>query len=335
MKKKRSKDEIIICYNNKNSNIDIDSNYVKKDGEAKQLELIQKISLECDVGNDLLKADSEAVMTIISHLEGSEAEIISNLLYSHSLLLHEVLKLRKRNRDLVTQITTSLPNYTKIKEELATKFEEYLLQQGREKILLEVQHKKIIFELKRRNELLLTENIELKETNERLSQELVIVRGDLASLQIQLENISIANTLSDFFRYIRAGVIAKTTPSKEFPKPEDALKALRRQDEVDLDDVDDENVDQIKAEAQADQDARAFLSARNLNPDLMLDLYRLNYTSTHYCYSKLLPQKTITAVKNQAALNEVRGKVASIQAHHAAHHVKNGVLCMIDAYSIL
>jgi hypothetical protein len=81
MKKKRSKDEIIICYNNKNSNIDIDSNYVKKDGEAKQLELIQKISLECDVGNDLLKADSEAVMTIISHLEGSEAEIISNLLY--------------------------------------------------------------------------------------------------------------------------------------------------------------------------------------------------------------------------------------------------------------
>jgi hypothetical protein len=243
--------------------------------------------------------------------------------------------LRKRNRDLVTQITTSLPNYTKIKEELATKFEEYLLQQGREKILLEVQHKKIIFELKRRNELLLTENIELKETNERLSQELVIVRGDLASLQIQLENISIANTLSDFFRYIRAGVIAKTTPSKEFPKPEDALKALRRQDEVDLDDVDDENVDQIKAEAQADQDARAFLSARNLNPDLMLDLYRLNYTSTHYCYSKLLPQKTITAVKNQAALNEVRGKVASIQAHHAAHHVKNGVLCMIDAYSIL
>ena len=31
MKKKRSKDEIIICYNNKNSNIDIDSNYVKKE----------------------------------------------------------------------------------------------------------------------------------------------------------------------------------------------------------------------------------------------------------------------------------------------------------------
>jgi hypothetical protein len=270
MKKKRSKDEIIKCYNNKNSNIDIDSNYVKKDGEAKQLELIQKISLECDedVGNDLLKA----VMTIISHLEGSEAEIISNLLYSHSLLLHEVVKLRKRNRDLVAQITTSLPNYTKIKEELATKFEEYLLQQGREKILLEVQHKKTIFELKRQNELLLKENTELKETNERLSQELVIVRGDIArqtktitSLQIQLENISIANTLSDFFRYIRAVVIAKTTPSKEFPKPEDALKALRRPDEVDLDDADDEDVDQIKAEAQADQDARAFLSARIKN----------------------------------------------------------------------
>ena len=31
MKKKRSKDEIIICYNNKNSNIDIDGNYVKKE----------------------------------------------------------------------------------------------------------------------------------------------------------------------------------------------------------------------------------------------------------------------------------------------------------------
>ena len=125
--------------------------------------------------------------------------------------------------NLVAQITTFLPNYTKIKEEVATKFEEHLLQQGQEKILLEVQHKKTIFELKRQNELLLTENIELKETNERLSQDLVIVRGDLASL----------------------------------------------------------DVDQIKAEAQADQDARAFLSARKLNPDLMLDLYRLNYTSTH------------------------------------------------------
>ena len=306
-----------------------------------------KISLECDgdVGNDLktdFDTDSEAVTTIISHLERSEADIITNLLFSHSILLHEVLKERKRNRDLVAQITTSLPNYTKIKEELDAKFEEHLLQQGRDKILLEVQHKKTIFELKRQNELLLKENTELKEMNERLSQELVIVRGDIArqtktitSLQIQLEDISIANTLSDFFRYIRAVVIAKTTPSKEFPKPEDALKALRRPDEVDLDDADDEDVDQIKAEAQADQDARAFLSARKLNPDLMLDLYRLNYTSTHYCESKLLPQKTITAVKNQAALNEVRGKVASIQAHHAAHHVKNGVLCMIDAYRIL
>ena len=90
--------------------------------------------------------DSEAVTTIISHLERSEADIITNLLFSHSLLVHEVLKERKRNRDLVTQITTtSLPNYTKIKEELAAKFEEHLLQQGRDKILLEVQHKKTIF----------------------------------------------------------------------------------------------------------------------------------------------------------------------------------------------
>ena len=86
--------------------------------------------------------------------------------------------------NLVAQITTFLPNYTKIKEEVATKFEEHLLQQGQEKILLEVQHKKTIFELKRQNELLLTENIELKETNERLSQDLVIVRGDLASLDV-------------------------------------------------------------------------------------------------------------------------------------------------------
>ena len=85
----------------------------------------QKISLECDedVGNDVaLKAasdvDSGAVTTIISHLEGSDAEIITNLLYTHSLFRHEVLKERKRNRDLVAQITTSLPNYTKIKNSL-------------------------------------------------------------------------------------------------------------------------------------------------------------------------------------------------------------------------
>jgi len=73
-----------------------------------------------------------------------------------------------------------------------------------------VQHKNTIFEVKRQTELLLAENTELKETNERLSQELVIVRGDTArqkktitSLQIQLENISIPNTLFDYFRYIR------------------------------------------------------------------------------------------------------------------------------------
>jgi len=55
----------------------------------------------------------------------------------------------------------------------------------------------------------------------------------------------------------------------------------------------------------------------------MLDLYRLNYTrneGTHDCDSKLLPQKKITAMKNQAALNEV-------QAHHAEHPVS-----MIDTY---
>ena len=103
-----------------------------------------------DVGNDVaLKAasdvDSEAVTTIISHLEGSDSWIITNLLYTHSLLLHEVLKERKRNRDLVAQITRSLTNYTKIKEELAAKLKEH----GRDKILLEVQHKRTILELKR------------------------------------------------------------------------------------------------------------------------------------------------------------------------------------------
>ena len=42
----------------------------------------------------------------------------------------------------------------------------------------------------------------------------------------------------------------------------------------------------------------------------------------------------ITAVTNQAALNEVRAKVESIQVHHAAHLVKNGLLGMIDAYLV-
>jgi len=121
-----------------------------------------KISLECDgdVGNDLktdFDTDSEAVTTIISHLERSEADIITNLLFSHSILLHEVLKERKRNRDLVAQITRSLTNYTKIKEELAAKLKEH----GRDKILLEVQHKRTIFELKRQNKLMLAENTEL------------------------------------------------------------------------------------------------------------------------------------------------------------------------------
>jgi hypothetical protein len=85
---------------------------------------------------------------------------------------------------------------------------------------------------------------------------LVIVRGDIArqtktitSLQIQLENITIANTLFDYFRYIRVGVIAKTAPFKEFPRSEDALKALCRPDEVDLDDAD-EDVDPIEPDAQ-------------------------------------------------------------------------------------
>jgi len=51
------------------------------------------------------------------------------------------------------------------------------------------------------------------------------------------------------------------------------LKALCRPDEVDLGDADDD----VDPKAQ-DQNARALLSARKLNPDLMLDLYRLNCT---------------------------------------------------------
>ena len=156
--------------------------------------------------------------TIISHLEGSDAEIITNLLYTHSLLLHEVLKERKRNRDLLAQITTSLPIYTKIKEELAAKFE----GQGRDKILLEVQHKKTIFELKRQNELLLAESTyrvlgDEGATKPRIGYCERRQTKTITSLQIQLENITIANTFFHYFRYIRVGVIAKTAPSKEFP----------------------------------------------------------------------------------------------------------------------
>ena len=69
----------------------------------------------------------------------------------------------------------------------------------------------------------------------------------------------------------------------------------------------------------------------------MLDLYRLNFArseDTHFSVIKLLPQKKITSVKNLAALKEVRSTVESIQAHHAAHHVKNGLLCMINAYFV-
>ena len=53
--------------------------------------------------------DSEAVTTIISHLERSEADIITNLLFSHSLLVHEVLKERKRNRDLGIKFSIGAP----------------------------------------------------------------------------------------------------------------------------------------------------------------------------------------------------------------------------------
>jgi hypothetical protein len=66
----------------------------------------------------------------------------------------------------------------------------------------------------------------------------------------------------------------------------------------------------------------------------MLDLYRLNYTrneGTHDCDSLLF----VTSEEDHCddELNEVRAKVESIQVHHAAHLVKNGLLCIIDAYS--
>ena len=97
----------------------------------------------------------QSVINISAKLEDNEdSSVVMDLFQQNALYVNEIIKLRKRNCDLITQKTNSLPNYSKIKEELEVKFATYKSDLERNRMFCEVQHAKTIEELKHQNSLL-------------------------------------------------------------------------------------------------------------------------------------------------------------------------------------
>ena len=70
----------------------------------------------------------------------SDSDMVVNLFINFQGLANQNLELRRRNRDLLSQLTVSAPNYSKIKEELEGKFQSYKLQIERENLFKDVEN---------------------------------------------------------------------------------------------------------------------------------------------------------------------------------------------------
>jgi hypothetical protein len=287
-------------------------------------------------------AEEDQITTVIATLGDGDAELLTDLLKSHHFLLRQLATERRRNRDLISQITTSLPNYTKIKEELEDKFQSYKEQSESDRIQTDIVHKRIVNELRKQNAALESENAILKTKNAELTARLDAIQQELTDqkdtarkLQIKLDDITFANNLADFFQFIRNKIILKAPPTPDCPK--DLLRALRRPQELDETDLEDEEVARVQQEKVQDGHARAFLTSLSLDPDLILSLYRLNKDrndDTHDEDFKLNAKKTVKALANQKALGEIRSTLLSVTEAHQAYKVKSGVIAMIDGFLV-
>ena len=139
-------------------------------------------------------------------------------------------ELRKRNRDLITQITISRPNYNKIKEDLEVKFATYKSDLERDRFLARFRRsmnqnfllQKEYEELKSMNKILIDkiDAMEVKIDKDREKVDAMEVVTTL--LRTKLEDIEFQNFINDVFRFMRDGIIAKHS-STDFPNGVSAL----------------------------------------------------------------------------------------------------------------
>jgi hypothetical protein len=264
----------------------------------------------------------------------SDSDVVVNLFMDFQGLANQNVVLRRRNRDLLNQLTVSGPNYSKIKEELEGKFEKYKIQIERENLLKDVENQKNINELRRQNADLMAENESLKAINQAMASKIEALETIVAKLNKKAEDVEFQNYIADVFRYIRDGIVAKNT-SPTFPKGSDCMSLLYSSPDLEFPDQDDfgeSEVDEWNAaiaevnKKNADYGkASTFLTGLGLDASLVRDLRVFNKarnddTNDEEC--KLKAKFKVTSNKNQAALKELRTTLQRLDEGHAAFPLK-------------
>eukprot|EP01036_Dinobryon_divergens_P032432 gene32432-42019_t len=260
----------------------------------------------------------------------------------------------KQDSSVVVDLFQYLPNYSKIKEELEVKFATYKSELERDRMSCDVQHAKTVNELKLQNSLLQNVNEELKSMNKilidkfdamevRMKEDRVVT----AMLRTKLEDMEFQNCISDVFRFMRDGIIAKQT-STDFPKGVSALPLLKYPKDLESDDEEDEDkdeddtmTDEERTKSAEEKEAAlttardghlkasTFIESIGLDPSLVLDMYKLNKNhndDTHDDDWRLKITKKVTNPHNLKALGEIQASLLKLHEGNAAFHVKDRLL---------
>jgi hypothetical protein len=305
----------------------------------------------------------QSIVNISAKLEdSSDSKVVIELFQANATLFEEILTLKKRNEDLVSQIISNLPNYSKIEEELEGKFKSYKETFEQERLQYDVEQTKTINQLKEQNSILRQENESLKLQNKLLIKKLADMDTSIAALEVQvkegretavilqtkLQDLDYQNYIADVHRFIRDGIIAKKSDSG-FTKSTLALQYLKRPEELESNDGDDDDDDDDSAidEAEKEEAKAALVEARNQNAlatrfieslgldvTLVRELYRMNQdrnSEVHDADCKMKTSKKITSAKNQAALKEIRNVLTKIKPENAAYPIKDSLLKWVDS----
>ena len=401
-----------------------DPNYdPMKDPEAEDKEIVASGGISGGAFLEMSAQSRQAVINISAKLEDKgDSSVVMDLFQQNVLYVNEIIKLRKRNCDLITQITTSLPNYSKLKEELEVKFATYKSDLEKDQMSCEVQHAKTVAELKHQNSLLHRENEELKRMNKILIDKIDAMeaqmdkdrvqmdkdRGKIYAMEVQmdkdrvqmdkdrvqkdkdrvqmdkdrvqmdkdrvqkdkdrvqmdkdrgkiyameaqmdklqtkLEDIEFQNFISDVFRFMRDGIIAKHS-STDFPNGVSALPLLKSPEDLLSDDEEDEDEEDTMTDEERTKSAQekeaaltkaqdghlrasTFIMSIGLDHTLVRDMYKLNKNrndDTHDEDCKLFISKKVTSPKNVKALGEIRASLLKLHEGNAAFHVKDRLL---------
>jgi len=272
----------------------------------------------------------------------SDSALVVDLFVNFQGLANENLTLKRRNRDLISQLTVSAPNYTKMKEELEAKFTSYKLLIERENLLREVENQKIINELRQLNAELMAENVSLKATNQVMVGKIQLLETTVTQLKKKAEDVEFQNYIGDAFRYIRDGIVSKGS-STNFPKGSDCMGLLYSLQDLEYpepDDFEESEIDERNAaiaeveKKRTDYNRAAeFLADLGLDATLIRDLRGFNKArndDTHDEDCKLRTKSKLTSIKNQTALKELRTILNRLDEDHAAFPLKNRLIAWCD-----